>query len=64
MSGMTIVERLVNRDEDARTLTYAIVDGPVPVDSHEATIAVVPAGDGSTGQLVGDDRARRRRRPS
>jgi carbon monoxide dehydrogenase subunit G len=46
-SGMTIVERLVNRDEDARTITYAIVDGPVPVDSHEATIAVVPAGDGS-----------------
>jgi carbon monoxide dehydrogenase subunit G len=47
MGGMTIVERLVNRDDDARTLTYSIVDGPVPVDSHEATIAVVPAGDGS-----------------
>jgi carbon monoxide dehydrogenase subunit G len=47
MGGMEIVEQLVNRDEDARTLTYAIVEGPVPVDSHEATIAVVPAGDGS-----------------
>jgi carbon monoxide dehydrogenase subunit G len=46
-SGMTIVEHLVRRDEDARTLTYSIVDGPVPVESHEATIAVVPAGDGS-----------------
>ena len=46
-SGMTIVERLVARDEDARTLTYGIVEGPVPVESHEATIAVVPAGDGS-----------------
>src|SRR4051812_49270860 len=46
-SGMEIVERLVKRDEDAMTLTYAIVGGPVPVDSHEATIAVVPAGDGS-----------------
>jgi hypothetical protein len=44
---MTVVERLVNRDEDNRTLTYKIVGGPVPVDSHEATIAVVPAGDGS-----------------
>jgi Polyketide cyclase / dehydrase and lipid transport len=46
-SGMEIVERLVNRDADARTLTYAIVEGPVPIESHEATIAVVPAGDGS-----------------
>jgi carbon monoxide dehydrogenase subunit G len=47
MGGMEIVERLVNRDEDAHTLTYKIVEGPVPVESHEATIAVVPAGDGS-----------------
>jgi hypothetical protein len=46
-SGMTVVERLVARDEDNRTITYKIVEGPVPVDSHEATIAVVPAGDGS-----------------
>jgi hypothetical protein len=46
-SGMTIVERLVRRDDDAMTISYSIVDGPVPVESHEATISVVPAGDGS-----------------
>jgi carbon monoxide dehydrogenase subunit G len=47
MGEMKIVERLVKRDEDSRTLTYSIIEGPVPVESHEATIAVVPAGDGS-----------------
>jgi len=39
MAGMRITERLVARDDDARSLTYAITDG-VPVESHEATITV------------------------
>ena len=45
--GMTIEERLVARNEAARVLTYAIVSG-APVDTHEATIAVVPFGAGAT----------------
>jgi mxaD protein len=44
--GMTITEKLVARDDAARTITYGIVDG-VPVESHEATITVSPAGAGS-----------------
>jgi carbon monoxide dehydrogenase subunit G len=44
--GMTITEKLIAKDDAARAITYAIVDG-VPVDSHEATITVTPAGDGS-----------------
>ncbi len=44
--GMTITEKLVARDESARAITYSIVDG-VPVESHEATITVSPAGTGS-----------------
>jgi len=44
--GMTITEKLLAKDDSARAITYAIVDG-VPVDSHEATITVTPAGDGS-----------------
>ena len=44
--GMTITEKLVSRDDTARAITYAIVDG-VPVESHEATITVTPAGAGS-----------------
>jgi mxaD protein len=44
--GMTITEKLVSKDDAARALTYGIVDG-VPVESHEATITVTSAGDGS-----------------
>jgi mxaD protein len=44
--GMTITEKLVARDDTARAITYGIVDG-VPVESHEATITVSPAGAGS-----------------
>ena len=37
--GMTITEKLIARDDAARAITYAIVDG-VPVESHQATITV------------------------
>ena len=44
--GMEIRERLLARDDVARTLTYSVVDG-VPIESHTATISVEPEGDGS-----------------
>ena len=47
MSGMEIQEKLIALDEDELTITYSIIGGPVPIDSHEATISVTPAGDGS-----------------
>jgi carbon monoxide dehydrogenase subunit G len=47
MSGMEIGEKLVARDDATRALTYSIVSGPAPVDSHEATITVTPKGAGS-----------------
>jgi carbon monoxide dehydrogenase subunit G len=47
MSGMQIGERLVRRDDSGRVLVYAIASGPAPVDHHEATITVVPKGEGS-----------------
>jgi len=46
-SGMEIGERLVTRDDAQRTLSYSIVSGPAPVDSHTATITVTPKGSGS-----------------
>ena len=33
-------EQLKSRDDDARAIAYSIVEGPVPVDSHLATITV------------------------
>ncbi len=43
MMGMRIRERLVERDEEGRAITYQIVEG-VPVESHRATISVTPEG--------------------
>lgn len=48
MFGMEIRERLVARDETERTITYSVIDG-VPVEHHQATIAVAP---GDTGAVV------------
>ncbi len=47
MLGMRIVERQLARDDEARTLTYGIVDGDMNPEVHEATITVMPAGSGS-----------------
>jgi carbon monoxide dehydrogenase subunit G len=44
--GLEVRERLLARDEAARTLTYSVIAG-VPLERHEATITVEPAGTGS-----------------
>lgn len=46
MMGMKITEHLIGKDDAARQIVYGITDG-VPVERHQATITVVPAGDGS-----------------
>lgn len=47
MFGMRIVERQFARDDEARTLTYGIVDGDMKPEVHRATITVMPAGSGA-----------------
>ena len=46
MMGMTIRERLVKMDADGKSVSYSIVEG-APVETHEATITVLPADGGS-----------------
>lgn len=41
-AGMDVTEQLVSLDEDARQISYSIVDGPVPIDHHTATVTVTP----------------------
>lgn len=41
-----VVERLEERDEDAKRIAYSIVSGPVPVVNYRSTIALAPAGEG------------------
>ncbi len=49
MGGRPIVERLEVRDDDARTLTYVIIneDGPLPFANYSSTIRVDDNGDGT-----------------
>lgn len=44
--GGTIVERLENIDDKARTYSYSIVDSPLPIKSYKATIKVSGKGKG------------------
>jgi len=48
MMGMEITESLIRKDDDSRTLVYGIAKSPMPIDHHEATIAITPIDDGSS----------------
>lgn len=45
--GMELHERLVSQDDASRTQSYSIVQGPMPIEHHLATLSVEPDGDGS-----------------
>lgn len=47
MMGIEVKEQLVARDADARSIAYSITESPMPLESHQATITVHEAGDGS-----------------
>jgi len=46
-NGATLVERIVDRDDDARTYSYEVVSGIPGLLRHRATIRVEPTGGGS-----------------
>lgn len=46
MGPTTIVERLEAHDDAGRSLSYAITEGPIPVQNYLATITVSEAGGG------------------
>ena len=41
-----VVERLEERDEDAKRIVYSIVSGSLPVVNYRSTMQLAPAGDG------------------
>jgi carbon monoxide dehydrogenase subunit G len=47
LMGISVRERLVSRDDDKRVLTYSIVESPMNLEHHEATIRVDDANGGS-----------------
>ena len=46
MGGMQISERCEKLDEAGHSLTYSIVDGPMPVENYLATITITDAENG------------------
>ena len=62
MGPASIVERLEERDEDAKKIVYSIVEGPLPVANYVSTMQLTEAGEGrskltwsSTFEPVGDE---------
>jgi hypothetical protein len=45
--GAKLVEKLVARDDAARSYTYTIEEGPLPVAGYQSTIKVLPSANGS-----------------
>jgi Polyketide cyclase / dehydrase and lipid transport len=45
--GIEVHEQLKERDDSARRIAYSIVQSPMPLEHHRATITVEEAGDGS-----------------
>ncbi len=45
--GMEIHEQQMSRDDASRTISYSIVQSPMPVEHHLATLSVTPEGEGS-----------------
>ncbi|WAP68882.1 SRPBCC family protein [Jiella pelagia] len=46
--GAALVEEEVSREEEAMSYTYAILNGPLPVENYKSTISVTGSGEGST----------------
>ena len=46
--GAVIVEELAARDEAGMSLTYTIIEGPLPVTDYRSTITVAADGDGKS----------------
>jgi carbon monoxide dehydrogenase subunit G len=48
MMGMEMKEQLRELDDDARRISYSLIEAPIPnLESHLATITVTEAGSGS-----------------
>jgi hypothetical protein len=43
--GSKVIEELHDTDEGGHTLTYAILDSPLPVENYVSTIKVIPDAD-------------------
>lgn len=52
--GNAVVEDEISRDEGAMSLSYRVVEGPMPFTAYVSTISVQPRGSGCSVQWVGN----------
>ncbi len=48
MSGITIKERLESLDDEAKSYSYSIIEGPIPAKNYLATVVLSDLGAGRT----------------
>lgn len=48
MNAQPTIERLEERDDDAKRIAYSIVESPIPVTDYLSTMQLSAAGDGRT----------------
>lgn len=51
--GKAVVEDEISRDETAMSLSYRVVEGPMPFTGYVSTISVQPQGSGCSVHWVG-----------
>jgi ligand-binding SRPBCC domain-containing protein len=47
MGDISVTEEIVTVDDDLRRFQYALIEMPIPIEFHLATIDVLPDGDGT-----------------
>ncbi|BDA84103.1 MxaD family protein [Aureimonas sp. SA4125] len=52
VGGATLVEAEVERDDAARTYSYKIVEGPLPVSNYLSTLSVRPATGAGSSEIA------------
>ena len=52
--GKAVVEDEISRDEGAMSLSYRVVEGPMPFTAYVSTVSVQPRGSGCSVHWVGN----------
>ena len=54
VNGAVARERLVAADDEHRRLVYSVVESSLDLTHHQASVEVIPSGDGSTLRWITD----------
>ncbi|WP_109508132.1 SRPBCC family protein [Nocardioides speluncae] len=52
VNGVIAREELISADDERRRLVYSVIDSPMGLTHHQATVVIEAAGDGAPGSRV------------